>query len=164
MGTHPPQEPYASAPLAGGDRVDPYAGFSPVGSDRTTTVGESYQGGLEDAARAGVQVLGRRREDGTFVFPGTESINRSRVFSGPGYLAPRPPQTRWAVPGVWISAIGLVVFPLLLVGIVFGALGLQETREGTIAGRGASRTAVTIGAMGAVLWLMFWIAWQLTRS
>jgi len=164
MGANPHGEPYASAPMAGGTATNPYADYQPIHTEAPGTVGGAYRAGLDHAARSGVAVQGTRRQDGAFMFPGTEKIDRQRVFAGPGYLSPRPPRSAVATPAVWISAIGLVIFPLLAVGILLGVIGLRETRDGQVSGRAASRAAVTLGSMGAVIWLMFWIVTQMTAA
>lgn len=157
-------EPYAPAPTVGGGGANPYADFRPVDSAPTGSVGATYERGLEHAAQAGVEVAGARLDDGTFLFPGTESIDRSRVFSGPGYLAPLPRRSGWAVPALWFSIIGVVAFPLLPVGLVLGILGLRDTRDGTVAGRSASRAAVILAIMASVIWVMIWYIYYAARS
>ncbi len=98
------------------------------------------------------------RPDGAFVFPGTETINRAEVFSGPGYRAPRPRRSVWGSLSVVVSAVGLIAFFILPLGVLFGILGLRETADGTVAGHAASRAGLTLGLMGSLLWALFWLA------
>ncbi|SNU01905.1 protein of unknown function [Ruaniaceae bacterium KH17] len=91
-----------------------------------------------------------------FVFPGTEDVNPAAVFSGPGYLSPTPPYSLAArlalvcavlgvIPGVSLAAIGL------------GHYALYEIARSHRSGRGLATSALTLGYMGAVVWVLIGI-------
>ncbi|AYD91025.1 DUF4190 domain-containing protein [Actinomyces sp. 2119] len=85
-------------------------------------------------------------------FPGTEMLQPSEVFAGPGYQAPQPrtdPVAALAlgctllslVPGVGILALGL------------GLWGARRVRTRFATGASLARLAVVVGAAATVAWL-----------
>lgn len=160
-------EPYAAAPPPGAGSL----GYQTVAAE-THTVGATYGEELAAAARQGVEVRGSQRHDGAFVFPGTELVNPAEVFSGPGYLAPKPRASAIAKASPALALINAVVVPVLAIqfsilallmlatSLVPAIIGLNQTSDGRTAGRGSARAGLALSIMvGSLTLLGILVAW-----
>lgn len=179
-------EPYSAAPRPGqsdshdyvpGETLDssgptPIA-YVPVDPSVTAGVGQTY---AETLARAGATTaserppsasrapaVGNRRRDGErFRFPGTETLNPAEIFRGPGYEAPRPASSKMAAWGLSLGLLGFIPF-LSPVALALGMAALGETADGSRSGRGKAEAAVSLGAMGTIIWLLILTAYLVNR-
>ncbi len=89
-------------------------------------------------------------------------------FQPPGYQPYGGPQTQQgnsgiSVAGMVLSLVGIIpCFWALqvpgLLGLIFGFVGLGQTKEGGRKGRGMAIAAVAIGAVLLLICVAFWIA------
>ncbi|WP_159624117.1 DUF4190 domain-containing protein [Actinomyces sp. zg296] len=87
-------------------------------------------------------------------FPGTESLDPARIFSGPGYQAP-PVRTDGVATAALLCAI-LSFIPLLgLVAAGLGAWALRRLGRSYGTGRTLARLAIVVGATASALQLWF---------
>ena len=85
-----------------------------------------------------------------FAFPGTELVDPSAVFAGPGYEAPRIRTDPLAVTALVLALIFFV--PLVpLAGAVLGAWALRVLPARRRAGYGLAVAAAVLGAVITVL-------------
>ncbi|GAA1334170.1 hypothetical protein GCM10009660_11310 [Catellatospora bangladeshensis] len=86
----------------------------------------------------------------------------------PQHAAPPPPRNGLGVAGFvlgllgllfsFLPVIGLVAWPLVVLGLVLGALGVARARRGRAANKGLAVAGVVLSAAGlvvCVLWLVF---------
>lgn len=87
------------------------------------------------------------------VFPGTEDIDASAVFSGPGYKAPEIKTESTALTSLVLSLLFFIpALPLL--GVVFGVVGLQRCANRRRNGQGLAIAGIVIGAVVTAIQLM----------
>lgn len=89
-------------------------------------------------------------------FPGTESLDPSSVFSGPGYS---PPPVR-SDPVCVAALVAAVLSPTPLVGLVAAGLGfwgLRRLRSSWATGESMAWTGVVVGLASTVAWAWVWV-------
>jgi hypothetical protein len=81
-----------------------------------------------------------------------------------GTMGAAPRNSGMAIAGMVLSLVGLIpCFWLLqlpgVLGIIFGAVGMQQTKDGSRRGRGMAIAGVVIGivlvALAVLLWIVF---------
>lgn len=94
------------------------------------------------------------------VFPGTEEIDQSAVFSGPGYRAPKIPTEPTATTALILSLLFFVPF-LPLLGVGFGIVGLRRCADRRRNGHGLAVAGIVIGAVVSAIQLMVFVLYSL---
>ena len=86
-------------------------------------------------------------------FPGTEDLKASDVFSGPGYQAPQPRTSPWAVAGLVLALISLVPGAGLLAAVA-GTVALRRMRLRYQTGQALAWFAIVVGLAACVFWIV----------
>lgn len=88
-------------------------------------------------------------------FPGTEDVDPSEVFAGPGYRAPVIGNHPLAIASVILGVLGLIP-GLGIAAIVCGHLGLHalQAAEERRGGQGLAIAGLVLGYVFTVLWLL----------
>lgn len=109
-------------------------------------------------------------------FPGPEGQNPPSYNPPPAYgapppgyqpygggVAPQPKNSGMAIAGMVLSLVGIIPcfwwiqLPGLL-GLIFGAIGMKQTKDGSRKGRGMAITGVVLGIILIIGAIAFW-AW-----
>lgn len=92
----------------------------------------------------------------TVPFPGTESLDPARVFSGPGYSP--PPVTSDVV--CVAALVAAILSPIPLMGLLaagLGLWGLRRLRTSWATGESMAWAGVVVGLGSSVFWGWVWL-------
>ena len=84
-------------------------------------------------------------------FPGSEDVDPTRVFAGPGYTSPPPPGNAMARVAVWLCVAGFLLPVLLPVSTVLAGVGLARSSRVGGVGREAALAALVISLLAMLL-------------
>ena len=91
-----------------------------------------------------------------FVFPGTENLNPTEIFSGPGYTAPCPRSDSRATAALMCGLLSFIPF-IGVAAIILGIGALRRLRHSYDSGEGLAWMGLILGAVSVILWLCFLI-------
>ena len=87
-----------------------------------------------------------------FVFPGTENLNPTEIFSGPGYTAPRPRSDSGATAALVCGLLSFIPF-IGVAAIILGIGALRRLRHSYDSGEGMAWLGFILGAGFTLFWL-----------
>ncbi|QWW19730.1 hypothetical protein I6B53_00900 [Schaalia sp. 19OD2882] len=118
--------------------------------------GAARRGIGDGFARAGASGGGSGQPSGG-LFPGTEDIDPSRVFAGPGYWSPPAPRNPLATTTLWLTVLFIFLPPLLVLSAGMGGVALFQSVSRGGVGRRQSLAAIIISAVCLLLWILIYL-------